>query len=464
LKDRTLTLQSPKLSAAEFEQVLAPFFDRDLLLPREDEYRVSCSIFAPLEDAMLRGRIDSTEIDLCLLAGGSCLIPQVADVVGDYFSNARVLSFPTRDDTQTAIAKGAALHALSLALTGKAVFQPVCHDDICFQTSRGPVVLVPRGAELPYPPGGGFRRKDDFKAPRPVEAGTEGEIRIQIVAGDEQRTLFEEIWQITGPVKRGAPLWLDFRFNENQILDLAMGKAGDDSQFERTVQNPLTHVVNPNATKARIEDLEEKLRTRNVTREEMPAQFDELANLYRKLRQYEKALAYYGRELQLLANPPAYLLNRMAFCARDLGDRERAERFFLEADRLEPWSGTWFNWALAKEQWGRPAEALDLVQKAIAMEDDPAYSSLKARLVQKTGDPEGGIRIARDALKRFSPPAAQDDYQLSWFRLAARIAGENSVWQEADAMARKRATHTEWRSQVGGELPDMARSSGEDDL
>jgi hypothetical protein len=42
LKDRTLTLQSPKLSAAEFERVLAPFFDRDLLLPREDEYRVSC--------------------------------------------------------------------------------------------------------------------------------------------------------------------------------------------------------------------------------------------------------------------------------------------------------------------------------------------------------------------------------------------------------------------------------------
>jgi len=413
---------------------------------------------------MLRGRIDRTEIDLCLLAGGSCLIPQVADVVGDYFSNARVLSFPTRDDTQTAIAKGAALHALSLALTGKAVFQPVCHDDICFQTSRGPVVLVPRGAELPYPPDGGFKRKDDFKAPKPVKAGTEGEIRIQILAGDEQRTLFEEIWQITGPVKKGAPLWLDFRFNENQILDLAMGKAGDDSQFERTVQNPLTHVVNPNATKARIEDLEEGLRTRKVTREEMPAQFDELANLYRKLRQYEKALAYYGRELQLLANPPAYLLNRMAFCARDLGDRERAERFFLEADRVEPWSGTWFNWALAKEQWGRPAEALDLVEKAIAMEDDPAYSSLKGRLVQKSGDTEGGIRIAREALKRFPPLAAQDDYQLSWFRLAARIAGEDTVWQDADSMARKRSTHTEWRSQVGGELPDMERSSGEDDL
>jgi hypothetical protein len=148
LKDRTLTLQSPKLSALDFEKVLAPFLDRDLLMPREDEYRVSCSIFAPLEDALTRSRLDRDEIDICLLAGGSSLIPQVAEAVGEYFTEARILTFPSRDDTQTAIAKGAALHALSLALTGRAMFQSVCHDEVCFQTNSGPVELVPRGAEL----------------------------------------------------------------------------------------------------------------------------------------------------------------------------------------------------------------------------------------------------------------------------------------------------------------------------
>jgi molecular chaperone DnaK (HSP70) len=462
LKDRTLTLQSPTLSAAEFDRVLAPFFDRDLLLAREDEYRVSCSIFAPLEDALLRGRLDRTEIDLCLLAGGSSLIPQIAEAVGDYFSNARMLTFPSRDDTQTAIAKGAALHALSLAFNGKAMFQPVCHDDVCFQTRRGPVVLVPGGAELPYPPEGGFERRNDFKAPEPVKAGTEGRIRVQIVAGDEQRSLFEEVWKITGPVRKGAGLWLDFRFNENQVLELRMGRAGDEAAFEATLEKPLTHVVNPNATKALIEDLEEELRTRKVTREEMPAKFEQLADLYRKLRQYEKALAYYGRALQLLADPPAYLLNRMAFCARDLGDRQRAERFFAEADRVEPWSGTWFNWAMAKEQWGSPAEALDLVEKAIAMEDDPPYAVLKARLIHKGGDVDGGVRLAGEALKRFVPLSAQDEFQLHWFRVAARIRGDDALWQEADTVARKRATHPKGQAPPGGELPDMERMPGED--
>jgi hypothetical protein len=50
--------------------------------------------------------------------------------------------------------------------------------------------------------GGGFKERNDFKVPQTVRAGTEGEIRIQILGGDEHRSLFEEVWRIKGPVKR----------------------------------------------------------------------------------------------------------------------------------------------------------------------------------------------------------------------------------------------------------------------
>jgi molecular chaperone DnaK len=463
LKDRTLTLQSPKLSALEFEKVLAPFFDRDLLMPREDEYRVSCSIFAPLEDALTRGRLDQDDIDICLLAGGSTLIPQVAEAVGDYFTNARILAFPGRDDTQTAIAKGAAMHALSLALAEKSIIQPICHDDICFQTSRGPVVLVPRGTELPYPIGGGFEKRDDFKVPQTVKAGAEGEIRIQVLAGDEHRPLFEEVWVIKGPVKKGAPLLLEFQFSENQVLELHMRMPGLENKFEGMIENPLTHVVNPNADRSKIEDLEEALRSGKVGTDEMPVAFEELAELYRKLRQNEKALTFYRRAIQLRTDPSAHLLNRMAFCARDLGDRERADRFFGEADRVAPWSGTLFNWALAKEQWGMPEEALALVEKAIGLEDDPPYSVLRARLVQKTGDGAKGIRLADEALKCFGPLSGQDEFELHWFRIATRITGDDALLRDADAMARKRVRRADDRSSSSGEFPDLERMPDEDE-
>jgi hypothetical protein len=222
LADRTLKLESPKLGLVDFERVLAPFLDPILLHPREDEYRIACSIFAPIEDALLRGRLDRNRIDLCRLAGGSSLIPQIADAIAGYFERARILKFPSREDAQTAISKGAALHAFSLTLRGKPFIRPVCHDDICLQTQRGPLGLIPKGAELPFPAGGGYLRHTEIKAPETVKVGAEGNIRIQVIAGEEQRPLFEKIWQIRGPVQKGASLWLDIRFDENQVLDLQM--------------------------------------------------------------------------------------------------------------------------------------------------------------------------------------------------------------------------------------------------
>ncbi len=53
LRDGTaLRLQSPTLSAVEFDKVLEPFLDRDLLYPRESDYLMTCSVFAPLHDAL----------------------------------------------------------------------------------------------------------------------------------------------------------------------------------------------------------------------------------------------------------------------------------------------------------------------------------------------------------------------------------------------------------------------------
>ena len=44
------------------------------------------------------------------------------------------------------------------------------------------------------------------------------------IRDSEKRSLFGAVWKIEGPVKKGAQLWLDFRFNENQVLELRMGR------------------------------------------------------------------------------------------------------------------------------------------------------------------------------------------------------------------------------------------------
>jgi tetratricopeptide (TPR) repeat protein len=277
------------------------------------------------------------------------------------------------------------------------------------------------------------------------------------------RPLFDTVWKVSGPLRKGERLWLEHSFDENQALQLRMGKMGGGSELEVEIQNPLTHVVNPNATRAAIEDIEEAIRNKNVSREELPAKFEELGDLHRKLRLHEKALAYYGRAVQFWNEPPAYLMNRMAFCARDLGDRERTDRLFAEADRLDPWSGTFFNWALTKEQRGETPAALELVNKALAMQNDPPYSALKARLIQKLGDVQEGFVIASEALRRFPAIANQNDYQLDWFGVAARIAGEEEIQEEAARETRRRAARPNAQAPAPGDFPDREQTMGEDD-
>ena len=77
--------------------MLKPFLDQDFLYARETEYRMTCSVFAPLQDALDRGSIEKEQVDFCLAVGGSSLIPQVFDGIKSFFPraevNARALAF-----------------------------------------------------------------------------------------------------------------------------------------------------------------------------------------------------------------------------------------------------------------------------------------------------------------------------------------------------------------------------------
>ena len=123
LRDGTvLRLQSPTLSAVQLDKVLKPFLDEDLLYARETDYHMSCSIFAPLRDALHRAGVESEDVDLCLMVGGSSLVPQIAEAVEGFFGKARFLRFEDLEQTQTAIAQGAACKHYRWACTDRASF------------------------------------------------------------------------------------------------------------------------------------------------------------------------------------------------------------------------------------------------------------------------------------------------------------------------------------------------------
>jgi molecular chaperone DnaK (HSP70)/tetratricopeptide (TPR) repeat protein len=456
LKDgRRLSLQSPSLSAARFLELLGPFLDRDVLAARETEYRLTCSIFGPLSDALDRSGLRPEEIDLCLLVGGSSLILPVQQTIASYFPRARLLTYEDADAVQTAVARGGAYHALLLAATGKGVLQPVASDALHIQTDAGPIELIPAHALLPYP--AQDRRWEESKRLRVPRGSKREPVELRVELLDAQGALLAGcVWEIPAPVEKGTPLLLRYRLDENQELEMTLGLAdgADDAAFTLTIENPLTHVVNPSRTRARIDQLEEDLRTNRVPRPEWPEKLEELAGLHEELNQLERALDLLRNAVRARGAPSPWLLNHMAQVCGRLGDHERAERLFREADQLGDDGAAMFNLALAFKRRGLLPQAYDCALKALERYRHGAYLVLQAHIADLLKDTATRDAALEESVGLFGDVIGMSDWELFWFRFGSELRGNQADAQRA-ANEQKRRRQGQGVPAASGDLPAL---------
>jgi molecular chaperone DnaK (HSP70) len=452
---RRLILQSPSLSAARFLELLRPFLDRDVLAARETEYRLTCSIFGPLSDALDRGGLKAEEIDLCLLVGGSTLILPVQQAIASYFPRARLLTYEDYDAVQTAVARGGAYHALLLAATGKGVLQPVARDSIHIQTDGGPVELIPTCAPLPYPTE--ERRWAECRRLAVPRRSKQEPVELRVEVLDSQGVLLTGcVWEIPAPVEKGAPLLLRYRLDENQVLAMSLSLAGggNDATFQLTVENPFTNVVNPSRTRAAIDQLEEELRTNRVPRAEWPAALVKLATLHEELNQLERALDLLRNAVRAHGAPTSNLLNRMAWVCARVGDYENAERLFREADQLGDDGTAMFNLALLFKRRGLVPQAYACAQTALERDRRAPYLVLLAQLADLLKDTAARDAALGESVQLFGDVARISDWELSWFRFGSQLRG-NQADVERAVNEQKRRLHTRGASAAAGVLPTL---------
>lgn len=452
---RVYSLKEPSLSAAEFEEVLEPFVDTDLVFVNDREYYTTCSIFAPLQDAISRSGIQKEDVDYCLMVGGSSLIPQMIDAVADYLHLAQVLTFPDNDATQTAVARGAAYHALALELTGKGLVQPIVHDDICIRTDRGRHVLVPKGSALPHPADKNYSVYAGLAVPA-SSANKPVDLRVELVAGDEDRTLFHGIWRISPPVRKGDKLILEYKYDENQVLKLLLALAGESGQvFKADIENPLTNVANPQNVRTTILEAEDAIRSGKVHRDDLPSALADLADDYRKIGHREKALELLKEALRRINAPDAHILNLMGIVCGEMGDHARAEKFYLEAAQAdyEDAGRPLFNLALSRMNRGENAKAMATIDDALDRERTGPRLTLKAMLAERLKDARLREDSLEEALVLFSPPGLCSDWELSWLATASRMAGDNELHADASKEQESRRKSGRAPSASGGLLP-----------
>jgi molecular chaperone DnaK len=455
LEDRELRLTDPTLSRAEFESILEPFLDRDLLFTAGSEYRTQLSMFAPIQDALDRARLDFGDVDYVLLAGGSTLVPYVVSAIETAFDQANVLSYSTSAGVQTAVARGAAYHAMSLALFGEGIVKPITHDAISLRTNSGLVEIVPKGVELPYPLD---QRSECWDALAVPESCLEGslELKIEVVVGSELHLLDSRLWEIPAPVEKGDPLSIEVCLDENQVLHLMLRSERAGSRpFSMRIENPITHVVNPGEVRRRIEETERDLETGAVPPDKVVEALKNLGRDYAEIGYREKALDRLQRALKRLRRPDARILHQMGLIAGELGDEVNEQKYYLQATAADArWDSSLFNLALAQFRRGELEEARRHADLAIERSPAAPHYVLKAKIALAMQDGAARDRALDRAFEEFAPLSTLDAWELGWYESAAALKGDADLTVRIQAEKKARAGAPSIERLDRGILPD----------
>lgn len=435
---KEITFTSPCMTAEQFNRILQPFLDTDLLYARETEYRLTSSVFAPVDDALGRAGIKAEDIDLCLLAGGSSLIPNVQEAVRQYFPTSKLLTYRTSTALQSTVARGAAMHAFYKMVCGKPLIPPASHDRACIRTATGVIELVPKGALLPYPGDCKWGHNGDLHVPEAiVDQGSE--LRIEVVAGSDEQVVYSRLWKLGEKAFPGDPLRLSYRMDENHCLhlELCLAEDEDDQPFKWEIDNPLSNVVNPNETRMKIREIEEELRVGQVAPAEVVDKKFDLARMHASLRQHEKAIDCLKGTLGA-GGSDGDALNLMGINAGDMGDEARQVKYYQEAIRVGSSGIPLFNLALHYDRKGDRRQALETVDRAIEREKSAPYFILKAQICEAMGDAKGRKRSLALGRNVFGKMGYMSDWVLGWYLSAARMAQDTETARQAEEEQKRR--------------------------
>jgi molecular chaperone DnaK len=459
IRDRAFSLQSPRLSLLQFNNILERFLDHDLLYARETEYYMTCSIFAPIQDALDKSGLTPDNINYCLMVGGSSLIPQVISAVRQYFKRGNIIMHQDRESTQVAVARGAAYHALIRELYKRGIFTDILHEDISIRTNSGLYTLIKSDSNIPYPSNDKWAENSDLALPR-TSITEPFDLRVELVQGKEERIIFNVSWTIPPPVKKGDRLLLKYHMDENKVLELKLirevrARMGMASQLDFRIENPITNVVNPSSIRLKIRKAEEILKQGLVPPQELATQIATIATDYAEIHQHEKAISYLKQALKLKNRPDSNILNLLGIYSGVIGDEKREEKYYRESAESGGDPNSYFNLALLYRKRNNWKEAEVAIAKYLNRYLNGPGLTLKALIAEAQGQDTLRDTLINDALTAFGPIASVSEWELGWMQIAVNKVGDLELAQKIIEERHKRLTGSS-QEEIGGELPDIA--------
>jgi len=307
---------------------------------------------------------------------------------------------------------------------------------------------------LPFP-SGGDQVIDSIAVPE--DATTKSLlIAFRFVAGRDEQVVGGGTLDVGGAHK-GQRIELRYRFDENQVFTaIAKLKGIDDGVESRIhIENPVSNVVNPNATLEERDVLVEQLRRQPEDwRNLMPR----IAALSAELNFHAQAIAWMERYQQKLGRQDPWATNLQGIYEDARSNAQGAVKRYGQAAGLPGARGAaLFNMALVLKREGKWADALAAVDKAIAREPDPPYRVLRLQILESLGKGGNVKAQAADLVDAFAAVPQLNEFELGWLATVARTADRTDL---VEAVRSRRAKLSQRpAAEQAGVAPTMVKDS-----
>ena len=447
---KRLAFRRPTVDVAAFNKLLVPFLDPEPVPEAGDEFVLRNSMFAPILQALVRAKLERDQVHGILLCGSSSLLTPVQQALKKFLPKAAHVLLGTPDDLQAAVARGAAIQALSLQVLGEPVVAPVCSSEVSLKLAEGEAVMSRAGDSVPHRSGAPLLLRP------PRDSQKDGiEIAVEVLS-DGKRSAGRSLWLLPAPVSANERLELQWIMDENQCVELRLHRPGHGrtEPFVKCFDAPIMHRDMSQLARCRMLEREERLRNDLIARADLGTAYEQHGRDCASLGEYQKALHYLSLAMQEQGEK-RHLLNLRGLWRERIGNKDGARDSY---ERAGEWSITQFNLALLHHKAGRFDDAMQKIECAIGLEADRAYRVLRGDILDKAGQRDAARIEWQDAIDGQPDLVTMDDFTLGWMENAARKLDNATMLKRIQEHRRKINVGLPAASQQG-ELPERYDSS-----
>ncbi|HPO64666.1 MAG TPA: Hsp70 family protein [Bacteroidales bacterium] len=418
-----LKLTEPKLSYAEFNEVMKVFLKSTSLIPFktrivEDEFT---SIFSPIQSALKKASLDKNEIDYVLLIGGSSKNPYIQAALKKYFKESELL-IPR--DLQTHVSEGTAIHSLIYNGFGKNIIKPITSEPFLVITKdETPKVILKAGTPIPC----------DLIVIDDLVTSQDGQqaIELPICVGNLNKLLYNIKIVSNSPqgFKRNTPVKLELEITTDKLLIARATAAG-----QQVGVDPINPFANKELTTEERIVLEAE-RQANLEAEKNGGKptkkgLKDLSEAYKKVGNYLRA----AETLEVLNElyPSKDYYNEIGIWYSRAGYDDKALEYYEKAYNYDKDATTAFNYAYKLKDRDK-AKFKEILEESLRLDPDKPHSLYElGRLLKRENNPEGQkmIEKAFEIWKQKFETNQMSESDYSWLAAAADELGMKDFAQQ----------------------------------